>query len=378
MRVLASPAFINRWMNPYNWLLNTHLASLGVRVAGAAPWRVLRGQGDVWHVHWPDHVFNQPSAARAALGARALLHLAREGRQRGLRLVWTVHNLRAHDGRHAVLEEQFWQEFLPLVDGVIHLTHAGLAAASERFPALDARPMWVIPHGDYRSEYVTPHDRAAARRQRGLPADAPLVLYTGRIRPYKNVPALLDAFAGVTDRSARCLVTGAVTEPGLRQALARGAQADARVRLDLRHLRRPELASALRAADLVVLPYREILNSGSALLALSLDRPVLVPNRGALAELARQVGSDWVRCYDGDLTTAVLEEAIAWARETPRAARAPLEDFAWPRIAEAHRDAYASLIGSHTARPLHATVVPADAQRLGARLRPRLPRLATA
>ncbi len=378
MRVLASPAFINRWMNPYNWLLNTHLASLGVRVAGATPWRVLRGQGDVWHLHWPDHVFNQRSAARAALGARALLHLAREGRQRGLRLVWTVHNLRAHDGRHAALEEQFWRDFLPLVDGVIHLTRAGQAAASERLPALDPRPTWVIPHGDYRSEYVTPHDRAAARRDRALPTDAPVVLYTGRIRPYKNVPALLDAFAGLADRSARCVVTGAVTDPGLRQELAQAASADARVRLELRHLRRPDLASALRAADLVVLPYREILNSGSALLALSLDRPVLVPNRGALAELARQVGADWVRCYDGALTTAVLEDALTWARETPRAAQAPLEAFAWPHIAQSHRDAYASLTDSNTAQPVDAAIVSSDPARLGARLRRRTPRLATA
>ncbi len=344
MRVLASPALINRWSNPYNWLLNTHLEREGVAVSGAAPWRVLRGQADVWHVHWPDYVFNQTSAARVALGTRVFLHMAREARRQGMRLVWTVHNLRAHDGQHAALEDQFWREFLPLVDGFIHFSEAGREAAFSRFPDIADRPSWVIPHGHYRTEYVTPLDRDAARAKLSLPLHAPVVLYSGRIRPYKNVPALLKAFAGVADPAARCVVTGAPASGDLRRDIELMARRDARVQLDLRHLKRSELATALRASDLVVLPYREILNSGSALLALSLDRPVLVPRRGALAELAAQVGNAWVRCYDGELTGGELSDAMEWARHTPRSTRAPLAPFAWPAIARAHRELYHTVV----------------------------------
>lgn len=351
MRVLASPAFVNRWLNPYNWLLNSHLGALGVDVQGATPWRVLRGQGDVWHVHWPDHVFNQRSAARAALGARAWLHLAREGRQKGLRLMWTVHNLRAHDGRHAALEADFWREFLPLVDGVIHLSHTGRAAADAHFPMLVDRPAWVIPHGDYRHEYVTTFDRQAARAHFDLAGDGPVVLASGRIRPYKNVPALIAAMAGVSDASARCLITGACADADLKRTIEQGARQDSRVRLDLRHQRRRDLAAAHAASDLVVLPYRDILNSGSALLALSLNRPVLVPRLGALVELQQQVGDTWVRCYDGDLTSELLADAITWARETPREGEAPLHAFAWPSIARAHQAAYRTLRRSDETRP---------------------------
>jgi beta-1,4-mannosyltransferase len=376
MRVLASPAFVNRWLNPYNWLLNTHLAAIGVAVQGATPWRVLRGQADVWHLHWPDHVFNQRSAASAALGARAWLHLAREGRRQGLKLVWTVHNLRAHDGRHADLEGAFWRDFLPLVDGVVHLSASGRDAAEAHFPVLAERPAWVIPHGDYRHEYDTGPSRTAARRQLALPEDGPLLLSSGRLRPYKNVPALLAAFASLADDRARCLVTGAASDPALRLAVEEGARRDPRVRLDLRHLRRRELAVAHAAADLVVLPYRDILNSGSALLALSLDRPVLVPRLGALAELEAQVGDAWVRCYDGELTAGVLADAIAWARTTPRAAAAPLHAFAWPAIARAHRAAYAALLDVPSRFPPTAHSEQHDAvRRVGGPAR--RPRLAT-
>ena len=71
----------------------------------------------------------------------------------------------------------------------------------------------------------------------------------------------------------------------------------------------------LPATDLVVLPYRDILNSGSAVLALSFDRPVLVPRRGSLGDLQNHVGRQWVRTYEGDIGAAELEAA---SRPGPR------------------------------------------------------------
>ncbi len=366
MRVVASPALINRWFNPYNWLLNTHLAKEGVQVQSAVPWRLLRGSGDVWHVHWPDYPFNQRGAAQAALRARAFLGFAGTARRRGMRLIWTVHNLQSHDGQHAELERDFWMAFLPLVDGLIHLSHAGRAAAEVRYPELIGRPAWVIPHGHYRGEYDTPMDRHSARTRLKLPAHAPVVLFSGRIRPYKNVPALIRAFAALPDRSARCLITGATSSATVRTEIELLARGDDRVTLDLRHLPRTELAATFRAADLVVLPYREILNSGSALLALSLDRPVLVPNRGALAELADTVGPAWVRTYNGDLSPAILASALDWARQAPRGEVAPLDSLAWPAIARAHRDAYASIVGITSRAPVSPPVLRQERAVLGA------------
>jgi glycosyltransferase involved in cell wall biosynthesis len=343
MRVLASPAFVNRWLNPYNALLNDHLGRLGVSVHGATPWRLLRGQGEIWHLHWPEHGFKARSAASAAMQARTWLRLVHEARRAGLRVVWTVHNLRAHDGRHPALEAAFWAEFLPLVDGVVHLSQSGRLAAERCFPELVTTPHWVIPHGHYREAYHTPLTREAARAQLRLPADSAVVLTSGRLRPYKNVPALLDAFRALPAPNARCLVTGAATDARLRRQVEAAARTDSRVHLTLKHLPARALAETHAAADLVVLPYREILNSGSAMLALSLDRPVLVPRQGALAELADTVGDAWVRCYDGPLTADVLRDALQWARETPRPASAPLDAFEWRTIARAHRDAYARL-----------------------------------
>jgi hypothetical protein len=76
----------------------------------------------------------------------------------------------------------------------------------------------------------------------------------------------------------------------------------------------------------VVLPYREILNSGTALLSLSFDRPVMMPRRGAGTELERSVGSDWLCLYD-ELNRDGLERALARASMLP-----PVSDgrHLWP------------------------------------------------
>ena len=109
---------------------------------------------------------------------------------------------------------------------------------------------------------------------------------------------------------------------------------DPRIRLTLGHVPDDQVQVYLRAADLVALPFRDITNSGSALLALGFDRPVLVPDRGAMGELQALAGSEWVRTYEGELTPALLAHALEWARAGRPQASPPLEALDWSRIAE--------------------------------------------
>ena len=103
----------------------------------------------------------------------------------------------------------------------------------------------------------------------------------------------------------------------------------------------------MKAADLVVLPFTEILNSGSAILALSFNRPLLVPSRGAMAELFDIIGPDWVRLYDGPLTSQILEEAVLWANEkSSSSAVIDLGRLDWDKIGQLTVEAFTTLHGS--------------------------------
>ena len=90
-------------------------------------------------------------------------------------------------------------------------------------------------------------------------------------------------------------------------------------------------------SQLVVLPYREMHNSGSVLAGLSLDRPVLVPDNDVNRALSLEVGPDWVLTYAGELDGAVLKEAL----DQPRPTGSPdLSARGWDRVSKDHVEAY--------------------------------------
>jgi beta-1,4-mannosyltransferase len=94
-----------------------------------------------------------------------------------------------------------------------------------------------------------------------------------------------------------------------------------------------------------VLPYAEMLNSGAALLALSLRRPILVPRNDVNDLLAAEVGEAWVQRFDGPLEAADLLRALAAVRAAGLASAAPdLTRRSWDGVGESHAAVYAEVL----------------------------------
>lgn len=331
--VITWPAWSATGTNPYLRLLYGHLEKLGVTVEGGSPWRLLCGNHDIWHLHWPERALTRRPGRPRVLRVLVLFALLRWRRARGTKIVWTVHNLAPHDRVADWAEAAFFRALVRAVDGAVFLTRASRDQALERYPGLASVRLAVIPHGHYREPYPAA-DRAAARRTLGLDPDDPVVLFFGQLRAYKNVPHLLTVFADLRGPRSRLLIAGPTSDEALADEIRALAAADPRVTLKLGLVPEDEVAALFAASDLVVLPFRAVLNSGSTLLALSLDRPVLVPSTAPFLELQQIVGPEWVWLYDGALTTGCLEEAIAQACGRQHGLRAPLAPFAWERIAQ--------------------------------------------
>jgi len=93
-------------------------------------------------------------------------------------------------------------------------------------------------------------------------------------------------------------------------------------------------------AAVVVLPYTEMHNSGAALMALSLDRPVLVPDNPVTRDLGTEVGDGWVLRYGGELTPERLLEAAAEAARLAPGDRPDLGSRDWHHAGAQHLAAY--------------------------------------
>jgi hypothetical protein len=135
-------------------------------------------------------------------------------------------------------------------------------------------------------------------------------------------------------------VGGKPSTEELARALTEIAGGDERIQLTLKFLPDAELVDIVSAAELVVLPYREMHNSGGVLTSLSLDRPVLVPSNEVTERLAVEVGDGWVWRYDGELTPEVLLDTLERVRFSTRSERPDLSGREWADAGAAHLAAY--------------------------------------
>lgn len=344
--VQAEPAFRTEKANPYTADLYRALQRRGAVVRDLHYGRLLLERTDVIHLHWPDLSFlSGPRLYRHVCRLALFYGSLALSRRRGTVLVWTVHNVAAHEERStARLRALADKLLLKNVDGIISLTAEGVVSARSAYPELAAVPAEVIPHGHYRDSYDFTIGRAEAREKLGLDAHRPVIVSVGQIRRYKNVPHLIRVFRE-SDVDATLLIAGKISPPELEAEIREAARGDDRIVVDARFLPDDEIAAALVAADLVILPYARIQNSGSAILAVSADRPVLVPQLGAMQELQQQLGDDWVRLFEGELTPVELTSALEWSVASGRPERADLRPLDWDVIAAQTMNAYRSFLG---------------------------------
>jgi len=308
--------------NPYTNLLVSSLPEGRVRTTYFSWKTMLTERFDVLHVHWPEQIVRHPRPLVAQLkSAFFLLFLLRIRLQRKA-IVRTVHNLAPHEAgsslERIVLRQLDRQTTLWLV-------------LNKSTPTADPDRTVVIEHGHYRDWYEEP------------PAEATVpgrLLAFGMIRAYKGIDDLVSAFRSTTDHSLSLHICGRPDGDETRVALAELADGDSRVKMTLEFIPDDVLGNEIAAAEAVVLPYREIHNSGVALLALSMNRPIIVRRSASTELLEQEFGTSWVHLFDSDLTGATLEHALTTLRAAQRPERVDMSSRDWTKLASQLAEAY--------------------------------------
>jgi beta-1,4-mannosyltransferase len=310
VRVLSSPARAAQGSNPYPTLWTTALTSAGIDVTEYSDLALIRNRWDYVHFHWPERV-----VARVGRSPRRfLIRLARVvalalARRRGARVVWTVHNDRPHDlGRHWADRLTLWL-FQHLVDVFVVLSDAQAVTWRSR---ARGRPVLSSPHPLYQ---IAPVPVSTGTEE-------PRWTFTcfGEIRPYKGQLDLVRAFPSFAEPGQQLLIVGAARPDDSYSAdLRRAVDATPGVRWIDERLDDDALDACLRASQVVVLPYRRVLNSGSAMRALQLHRPVVLPDTPDFRDLRREVGNDWVHLYS-DLGVDFADAASRAVQRIPSGA----------------------------------------------------------
>lgn len=296
--------------NPYIVQLARVLRESGEVELSTFSWRrALTHHFDVFHAHWPEIlVGGRPGPRRTVRQALFVLLLLRF-RVQGTAIVRTVHNLHLPDGI-SVVERALLTWFDRRTD------HRVVINASTHLP--DGQPRSLVLHGHYRDWF------SGMPRRETVPGR---LAFIGLIRRYKGTETLVRAFRSLPDPRLSLTVSGKPSSSDLVAHLRAAAGDDTRVRFRFEFLDDADLVAATTEAELVVLPYQHMHNSGGALTALSLDRPVLVPDNEVNRKLAEEVGPGWVHLFQGELDATDLRLAL----ERVRAAGLP-RDGAQPDL----------------------------------------------
>lgn len=334
-------AFYSGDRNPYLRLLIDSLKDAGLTVMIAEPRTVMPllravarfGKPELVHLQWPIYFTSDRTYLHAIVHTIQFFVQILLLRLFGVRFVWTIHNIVNHQQYQLAWERSACRILARVVDALIVHCDSAVALVAEAYGVTHAK-LHVVPHGNYTTWYPKAISKSAARADMGLPQDGRIYLYFGRIRRYKGIQRLVEAFHGVTTPEARLMLVGKTFSPETRNWLAEIQQDDPRIEAELSFVEDDLLVRYICASDVIVLPYENALTSGAAILACSLGRPVIAAAVGCMQDLPRNASIFFSPGNTESLVSALNQAGNADLSQMGAAAYAYASLFSWQKIAE--------------------------------------------
>ena len=243
----------------------------------------------VFHLHWTTPILAKATTELEAslLKDRFIDNLLKFAYEGGC-IVWTIHNILPHDCQFVAQEIELRRAICQIANKIHVHAEKSIAEIAEVF-SLPSNKITIIPHGNYLTDNQNYVDRAIARKRFGYQPDDVVYLFLGQIRPYKGIDELISAFVRIQKDfpQSHLLIAGQPVNPIRKEGIANRTKVFPNLTVIEKRLSDSELQWFFNAADVVVLPYRKILTSGSVLNALSFNRPVIAPKIGMIEEVVR-------------------------------------------------------------------------------------------
>ncbi len=276
--------------NPYLDLLESSLQEAGVEVSTLPidepyrNWLVKnREQIDVLHFHWLNPMYIRSSFAQTGIALVKFAWRLTQARRLGYRIVWTMHNLWPHERRYPILDTIAQRMMLRAAHAVI--VHCNQARQSLKDVFGQRKNIYVIPIGNYPRLSDKEVDPIEVKQNLGMNPQQFMFFTFGQIRRYKGLENLIEAFQDIKASQVTLLIAGNASSPELAKEITRRAATDIRIHLKIGWIPNQILHAYLISAETVVLPFRNLTTSSTAMLSFSYGKPVIAPHLGCLPEL---------------------------------------------------------------------------------------------
>lgn len=267
----------------------------------------------------------------------------------GYKIVWTTHDVLPHE-QHTSNDRKITQRFLDKSSAIILLSSANKTGLAEAGLYYDDEKIITIPHGNYAKSYPSSISKKSARAKMGINDKDFVFLFFGKIRLYKNIPGLIEAFKRVLQvvPSAKLIIAGEVCDPSLDEALKKAkSELDSSLIVQPRNIPANEVQDFYQACDAAVYPFNEITNSGSAILAATFGKPIIAPRIGAIADIPKGAGVFYNPSNKNALSDSMLKLAKSSQADLIKMAKAS-EDYSdalsWDKLGGQTYEVYDNII----------------------------------
>ncbi|MDB4492503.1 glycosyltransferase [Akkermansiaceae bacterium] len=280
--------------NPYQRLITDSITAAGAKVEKIAPskWfplhKALSVQTDILHLDWPQDWYTGKNWLSQSL--KTWMYLKGLKKIGSKPVVWTAHNLFSHDSRDPVREKKLVQALINECNGIMIMSDSAGKQLRDTYKVSNQTSVKKIFHGHYIDCYQNEVTLEEARKRFAIPLDKFVYLIVGSIRPYKGHREVIKAFAKSASEEDILLIAGQASGEFLRETkeliLSVQGHCKGEIQFIPGFVRDNDLQYYYNTADVTVLPFVEVLNSGSLLLAMSFGSPVIAPMLGSIPEIA--------------------------------------------------------------------------------------------
>ena len=210
----------------------------------------------------------------------------------GKRLVFTAHNVNAgvRDGKDTYFNRLTLKFMYKIVDHIIVHTDRMKRQLIEDFNIRESK-VTVIPYGINNMVFKSQLTTMEARTRLGLSLNEKVLLFFGIIKPYKGLENLLLALSNQEEKSDACklIIAGMVDKDygeywqKLKTIITENNLNDHIIE-QTEFIPDEDVEIYFKAADVLILPYKYIFQSGILFLALNFGLPIIATDVGSLRE----------------------------------------------------------------------------------------------
>lgn len=245
----------------------------------------LRPEAGVVHLHWVspliERMYWHTSPFKKAIKCWILVLMTvldiKLAQARGVKVVWTVHNLVSHDVQDEKTEIKVRRALAKAVDVLCFHSHEAQRLVFETYQLPADKNACVTPHACYGDYYGGPKQTPPRDQPTNSARGEFVFLFFGIIRRYKGVEALIEAFSKQEGSHLRLVIAGKVFPAEDEAWLRNATDADPRISFRNGFVPREQLGDLISSSDAVVLPFARTLSSGSALLSITYGKPLVLP-----------------------------------------------------------------------------------------------------